>query len=109
MQVYRPVRSHHDACFPAAYTSIQKTYPRMVKKGRPKFKLLSADQEAMGHFPLSNEGARVNAQVNRFLRPYQQEGIKFLFVVRSVLAYSWLTCAMQVWSVSEGEGRYSWR
>ena len=70
--------------YPHNFQLIQKSYPRVAKKGRPKFKILDADQEAIGHFPLNIEGARINAHINRFLRPYQQEGIKFLFVERIV-------------------------
>ena len=57
--------------------------------------MLNADQEAISHFPLNNEGARVNAHINRFLRPYQQEGIKFLFVVR----IGWLDRSADSWSI----------
>ncbi|GAA6062189.1 hypothetical protein JCM10212_001353 [Sporobolomyces blumeae] len=67
------------------------TFPYQVKKGRPKFKILSREQYRIGPHPLpfavlSAEASQppvtatfdIPASINKHLRPYQREGAEFL-------------------------------
>lgn len=57
-------------------------WPQPVRKGRPKFLLMSAAQANTGPHKLSNipgDTAQVPAPINKFLRPYQREGAEFLY------------------------------
>ncbi|GAA6005259.1 uncharacterized protein JCM10292_005359 [Rhodotorula paludigena] len=60
----------------------RENWPQPVRKGRPKFQLLNAQQANTGpHSFVTFDGSRaqIPAPVNRFLRPYQREGAEFLF------------------------------
>ncbi|GAA6011499.1 hypothetical protein JCM10207_002640 [Rhodosporidiobolus poonsookiae] len=57
-------------------------YPRPVTKGRPKFMLTDAKQAKTGPHLLSRDPgdkAQIPAPINKFLRPYQREGVEFLY------------------------------
>lgn len=58
----------------------KKQYPIPVKKGRPKFEILDERQDRTGPHPLLPGGThQIPTPINKFLRPYQREGVEFLY------------------------------
>ncbi|GAA5965708.1 hypothetical protein JCM3765_003226 [Sporobolomyces pararoseus] len=54
------------------------TLPYPVKRGRPKFVIQTLEQHRTGPH-LLGDGAEIPAPINKFLRPYQREGVEFLW------------------------------
>lgn len=49
-----------------------------VTKGRPKFRMFTQEQMDTGPLQLAR-GVEVPATINKFLRPYQRQGVEFLY------------------------------
>ncbi|PLW33680.1 hypothetical protein PCASD_10308 [Puccinia coronata f. sp. avenae] len=54
------------------------TYPRVQSESRPNFEISSEDQDVVGALILS-ESVQLTGSINKFLKPYQRDGVKFFF------------------------------
>ncbi|KNF03799.1 hypothetical protein PSTG_02894 [Puccinia striiformis f. sp. tritici PST-78] len=53
-------------------------YPRIQLEARPNLEISSEIQDAIGPLPLSKT-VELTASINKFLKPYQRDGVKFFF------------------------------
>ncbi|KAA1069095.1 hypothetical protein PGT21_011280 [Puccinia graminis f. sp. tritici] len=54
------------------------TYPRIQVEARPNLEISCEAQDAIGPLPLSKT-VQLTASINKFLKPYQRDGVKFFF------------------------------
>ncbi|OAV89096.1 hypothetical protein PTTG_28807 [Puccinia triticina 1-1 BBBD Race 1] len=54
------------------------TYPRIQSESRPNLEICSEDQDAIGPLSLSKT-VELTQSINKFLKPYQRDGVKFFF------------------------------
>lgn len=53
------------------------TFPRTQTEVKPYFKILNEEQAATGALNLPGSDHQVPASINRFLREYQRDGVRF--------------------------------
>ncbi|PLW26400.1 hypothetical protein PCASD_24721 [Puccinia coronata f. sp. avenae] len=63
---------------PSKRPKSEVTYPQVQSESRPNFEIFSEDQDVVGPLILS-ESVQLMASINKFLKPYQRNGVKFFF------------------------------
>lgn len=58
--------------------SRQVTYPRIQFESKPNFEIHDGTQDAIGPLEL-DQSVQLTASINKFLKPYQRDGVKFFF------------------------------